>query len=171
MNEFGKHVPKDPKFLNSSSSTAAPNAPKSSDNSAEAVPSSGEGEMEDMFGSEFLAEMETQLGEAMKVMSDENPELLQQLDSFTKSLGLEDLGAGATPPTSGTTTKGESSVDSCSGSVGGARKEAEKGDGEGQGKSDPLEHMLEETMRKLQQNTAKTVGSTCSSSSSSSSSS
>ncbi len=163
LNEFGKHMPKNP-----SKQPPAENSTKN-DKSGEDVsdgipPGEGQG-TEDMFSTEFLSEMESQLGEAMKVMSNENPELWQQLDTFSKSLGIDDLGPAPFPHASGTATKGESSVDSAPKHAGDAGKGAEEGgsggsasdEGKEGGGSHSLEHVLEETLKKLQQNTAKMV--------------
>lgn len=125
--------------------------PMSSDQPHPFLPG-GESELDEMFSSEFMSEIESHLGEAMKVVSDENPELWQQFDSFTKSMGLEDLVAGPMPPSSGATTKGESSVDATLGATGEGRKE---GEGEKSSDSDHLDHMLDETLKKLQENTSQ----------------
>ncbi len=110
-------------------------------------------EFDDIFSSAFVADAESQLGDAMKALSDENPELWQQFETFAKSMGLENMGMEPAPPPSTTATKGESSVDS-----GGTKKEEEgsarKSEGSRDGKS-TLDQKLDETLRKLQDNTAQ----------------
>lgn len=117
-------------------------------------PHLGESELDGMLSSEFLSEMESHLGDAMKVISDENPELWQQLNTFTKSMGLEELGAGPVAPSSssGETTKGESSVDANSEATRGTRME---GEGDTRSNSGNLDRMLDETLRNLQENTSQ----------------
>ena len=110
-------------------------------------------EFDDIFSSEFAAEAEAQLGEAMKVLSSENPELWQQFETITKSMHLEDLGMGSIPPQpspSGAATKGESSVDGASGN--GIEKASE---GPRKSNSGSLDQKIEETMRRLQDNAAQ----------------
>ena len=118
--------------------------------------------MEDMFSEEFLSEMENHMGEAMKMMSSEAPELWQQFETFSKSCGLENSMAGPAPPTSGTTTIGESSVDCLSNAEEGVRvgkgsaKKEGSGTSDGKGEAAPqLEQVFEETLRKLQQNATR----------------
>ena len=88
---------------------ATPPPPGSS--SKPVVPPLDSAEMEELFSSEFAAEAEAQLDEAMKMFSSQNPELWQQFESFAKSMGLDEMaaGMGPAPPHFGAASKGESS--------------------------------------------------------------
>ena len=108
--------------------------------------------MEELFSSELAAEAEAQLDEAMKMLSDENPELWQQFETFAKSMGLDDVARGPAPPASGAASKGESSVDAGSGATGGEGGAKSGGDG--------LKQKLEDTMRRMQENASR-VGVNC----------
>ena len=58
-------------------------------------------EFEEIFSEELAGQTEAQLGEAMQMLSSENPELWQQLETFAKSMGLENpsvLHPQAPPP-------------------------------------------------------------------------
>ena len=50
-------------------------------------------EFEEIFSKELAGQTEAQLGEAMRMLSSENPELWQQLETFAKSMGLENPAA------------------------------------------------------------------------------
>lgn len=121
-------------------------------------------EMEQMFGAEFAAEAEAQLGEAMQMLSDENPELWRQFETFTKSMGgLTDM--GPFPPAFGAASKGESSVDAGSASAtpgeggatpgeGGASKQAPQTSETSEGGSGggSLDQKLDDTIKRMQEN-------------------
>ncbi len=108
----------------------------------------GTSDMDEMLSTEFVAEAEAQLGEAMKMLSTENPELWQQFENFAKSMGLEDPGVGTVPPpASGPASKGESSVDTKAGAGGKSPKKDEGGAesaGGGDTTSSTLDQKLEE---------------------------
>lgn len=110
--------------------------------------------MEGLFSSEFPAEAESQLNEAMKMLSEENPELWQQFETIAKSMGLDDVGAGPVPPPPfGTASKGESSVDGGSVGVTGEGETAQKT--EGSGESSSLDQKLDDTIKRMQENAAR----------------
>lgn len=170
LGEFGKHVPQ------ASKPAPPPHPPPSNPTSqyspkasAKATPSPAArphplvpdtSDMDEVFSSEFIAEAEAQLGEAMQMLSNESPELWQQFETFAKSMGLDEAGAGAVPPASGAASKGESSVDIKSGGLGGkgageTPQGNEAGGGGGGGGGASLEEKLEETIRKLQSNASR----------------
>ena len=104
LSEFGKHVP--PSVSKQPPSTA-PSKPKTSKTgkgvaAGPTPPSPRAGDLPDMeefeeiFSEELAVQAEAQLGEAMQMLSSENPELWQQLETFAKSMGLEDP-SGSTP--------------------------------------------------------------------------
>lgn len=147
LGEFGKHVPQP--------APQAPQAPQAQ--ATETLPPLDDAELDEMFSSEFVAEAESQLGEAMKMLSSENPQLWNQFETFAKSMGLDDKGAGPFPPVSGVASKGESSVDTSS--RGPSDGKAESGVGEDGGVSDggsgSLEQKLEDTMKRMQDNASR----------------
>ena len=124
--------------------------------------------MDEIFSAEFAAEAEAQLSEAVKMLSDENPELWQQFEAFAKSMGLDEARPDLVPPPSGAASKGESSVDT------GARATATVGKGAGvggkasgggggdppksegsAGEASTLDQKLDETIRKMQENASR----------------
>ena len=111
-----------------------------------------------MFGSEFVAEAESQLSEAMKMLSSENPELWNQFETFAKSMGLDDKGEGPLPPVSGVASRGESSVDTSSHAPSDGKAE---GGGVADGGSGSLDQKLEDTMKRMQENATRAGVSGC----------
>ena len=103
-----------------------------------------------MFNSEFMSEMESQMGEAMKAISDENPELWEQFNTFTKSMGKENFGEGPVIPSATAATKGESSVD---GDLEGTQGTAD----DVRSESGHLDQVLDQTLKNLQENTLQVV--------------
>lgn len=106
--------------------------------------------MEELFSSEFAAEAEAQMDEAMKMLSEENPELWQQFETIAKSMGLDDAGTGAAPPPFGVASKGESSVDATSVGAAGEGEPPQKS-----GESSSLDQKLDDTIKRMQENAAR----------------
>ena len=131
---------------------SATDSSKATTSTSTEQPHPGEFELGGLLSSELMSEMESQFGEAMTMTSNENPELWQQFNTFTKSMDSNDFEAGPVPPLSGTTTKGESSVDANSGATGSARV-----DGGGKNNSDHLDRVLNETLKNLQENTSQVM--------------
>lgn len=163
LGEFGKHVPT-PQHPKPSAAKATPSA-GDQPHPPPQPPLLGDADLEDIFSSEFAAAAEAQLGEAMKMMSSENPELWQQFETFAKSMGLDEMGVGGSVPlATGAASKGESTVDieseAKAGAGGGGAKVGEGGGGAegratGEGGSATLDQKLDETIRRLQDNAAK----------------
>lgn len=111
-------------------------------------------ELDDIFSSEFAADAEAHLGEAMKMLSSENPELWQQFETFAKSMGMEDnMGAGPVPPGYGAASKGESSVDEgATGGKGTAEEKPRKNEKSG---GSSLDQKLDDTIKRMQDNSAR----------------
>lgn len=163
LGEFGKHVP----TLTPSPTTAATPSGSKSD----ATPPKGAGaktapppptgqphplfmdggvELDDIFSSELAAKAEAQLGEAMKMLSSENPELWEQFETLAKSMEMD---AGPVPPVFGTASKGESSVDANSGAARGENPPKSEGTGGGSGST--LEQKLDDTIKRMQDNATR----------------
>ena len=182
LGEFGKHIPNlsnpapNNQQAQSSSSVSNGSDRPPTDTTPPSVPMSHPpGDIDEMFDSEFVAEAEAQLGEAMKMLSTENPELWQQFESFAKSMGFEESGVKtAPPPTSGAASKGESSVDASGGAVGGGGKgvgggatpqkdegaggkppQKKGGGAEGGGDTSTLDQKLEDTLKRMHDNAAR----------------
>lgn len=153
LGDFGKHVPQPPvpQSPNTGTTQQPPTKTTPPSNSQPHLPNLDSAGMEELFSPEFAAEAEAQLDEAMKMLSDENPELWQQFESFTKSMGLDSMGAGPVPPASGTASKGESSVDANSGTAGGDEGEPARK----QGDDSSLDQKLDDTIKRLQENSAR----------------
>lgn len=166
LGEFGKHIPvvshmgpqpptpQSPDTQQQQPSTKTTPPPANQPH----LPNLDSAGMDELFSSEFAAEAEAQLDEAMKMLSDENPELWQQFESFTKSMGLDGMGAGPVPPAFGMASRGESSVDANSGSTGEEGEEEEEEPArkkEGRGEDSSLDQKLDETIKRLQENTAR----------------
>ena len=155
LGEFGKYVPPTLKPAPNSPSSVMPKAASSKASPAAGAklpsgdPYPDSSDFEDIFNA---AEAEAQLDEVMKMFSSENPELWKQLESFSKSVGLDDLGKGPIPPPSSAATKGESSVDARMGAEGTERTTS--GQSESSGDSS-LAQKLDETMKKMQENASK----------------
>lgn len=144
LSEFGKHV---------HSTSQQPSVPKTTPPPSGRPPRlSDGGGFGEMFSSELAADTEAQIGEAMKVLSDEDPELWREFEMFAKSMGLDELSAGPIPPASGVATRGESSVDG--GDVGDEGGEGGKESTEDMG-ARTLDQKLEETVKRLQENAAQ----------------
>lgn len=166
LSEFGKHIP----VASNMGPQATPQSPTSTHQQHTTAtppmanqphPPLDSAEMEELFSSEYAAEAEAQLGETMKMFSDENPELWQQFETFAKSMGLDDMGTAPVPPPFGVASKGESSVDASS--VGPATGEGEssskaKSSNESSNKAEGgsnLDQKLDDTIKRMQENAAR----------------
>lgn len=125
LGEFGTHVP-------ATKEQSPPPKPKD----MPTIPPNMEAEFNEVFSDEFAAQAEAQLGEAMKMLQSENPEIWKQFDQFSSNLGMP---SGAAFNPGGTASHGESSTD-----------REEKGRGSERGAS--LEGVLKDTLEKLKLN-------------------
>ena len=132
LGEFGKHVQPPPE------EKTPPPRPKP----PPTLPPNTEAEFNEVFGEEFAAQAEAQLGEALKMMQSESPGLWKQFEEFSKPLGGQ---PDAASNVGGVASHGESSVDE--GGVEGA----------GQEREESLADVLEETLQKLKED-AEGVG-------------
>ncbi len=135
LGEFGTHV-----------SSTKNQSPVPKPKTTPTMPPSTEAEFNEVFSEEFAAQAQVQLGEAMKMMQSENPELWKQFEQFSTSLGMPSSGAPSNSGgmashsnSGGAASHGESSTD-----------DQEKG--RGSDRTESLEGVLQDTLQKLKLN-------------------